>query len=271
MTSKTTSDQPKRTISCSALQRYWKCPEQYRIRYQDMKGKPEPKSLALVEGSAFHAGIESAVQDKIAGVPIDLEKALVAVRRSVVSDYENPDTPSDADELSRDIYLSGSLQRAAEAAKWYIESQMERLRPLASEESFEIPIEDTGWYLNGKIDLLETDSTIRDFKLSGRAPDVDIADKSVQLTIYALAFWLENDHKLPRSLELDYTITTKRTHGLVRASTRTEKQVLVMLERIKRTIKAIETGEFPPANPESLWCSHKWCPFFAQCPFGGKK
>jgi len=37
------------------------------------------------------------------------------------------------------------------------------------------------------------------------------------------------------------------------------------------TLAAIKTGIFPPTNPDSWWCSEKWCGYWDDvCPFGRK-
>jgi RecB family exonuclease len=138
------------------------------------------------------------------------------------------------------------------------------LEPTQVQRDFAIEI--AGHTVTGRIDIQEGSRTLRDTKVSGRSPAKDEADRSLQLTIYAMAA-AQLDGVVPNSLHLDYLVNTAQPSVVKLQTTRGRHQFFAVEERVKAAVRAIESGVFVPANPTDWWCSPSYCPHFLGCKF----
>ena len=126
-----------------------------------------------------------------------------------------------------------------------------------------------GFDFVGEQDCVEkTESTlvIRDVKTSKKSPSEDTAEKSNQLTAYAIASQVL-DGKLPDAMKLDYLIDLKKsTKTMTLTTKRDDQQAMSYLNRIVNGIAAIRSGIFVPASDLSWWCSEKMCGYWNVCP-----
>lgn len=302
----------RRSISATGYATYCKCPQKWYQRYCRDSGdaKPaDPQTPSLLAGNGVHAVIEHATRAMVAGKPVSAEESIgyaYKVVNDLVAAYglTSGDTLGDLMGDSGEL-LDTVLQRVNRVGTWFIRNELPHLHPLEPEVKFEVelPGSDSGcglWTVNGKIDLIQGDSsqvhapatsglTITDWKLSSRAPSMEKADLSSQLSIYAMAHWLKTG-KVPEKLELFYIIDTTRIHTLQRITHRTVEQCQRQLQRMLAVCRAIDRSlylhdcgtdtvndapEFPPADPETIEygkpvCSVSRCIYFNQCQYGGK-
>jgi hypothetical protein len=126
-----------------------------------------------------------------------------------------------------------------------------------------------GFDFVGEQDIVEkTESAlvIRDVKTSKKSPSEETADKSNQLTAYAIASQVL-DGKLPDSLKLDYIIDLKKsTKTMTLVTKRDEQQAMSYLNRIVNAIASIRSGIFVPAPDQAWWCDARYCGFHSICP-----
>jgi RecB family exonuclease len=126
-----------------------------------------------------------------------------------------------------------------------------------------------GFDFVGEQDIVEkTESTlvIRDVKTSKKSPSEDTAEKSNQLTAYAIASQVL-DGKLPDAMKLDYLIDLKKsTKTMTLTTKRDDQQAMTYLNRIVNAIAAIRSGIFVPAPDQAWWCDEKYCGYFSLCP-----
>jgi hypothetical protein len=114
--------------------------------------------------------------------------------------------------------------------------------------------------------LREDVLVIRDVKTSKKSPSEDAAEKSNQLTAYAIASQVL-DGKLPDAMKLDYLVDLKKsTKTMTLTTTRDDQQAKSYLNRIVNGIAAIRSGIFVPASDLSWWCSEKMCGYWNICP-----
>lgn len=258
-------------ISASGLALYLRCGEAYSRRYCSGPRAESPMSEAAAAGIGFHAAMSEAIRLGLAGQPIELDACLsvgvgeVARRYGLVGlDID----PMRATTLEPAEVLDGVLSRVKRCAEWFLTTQLERLRPATTERKFEVAIPGTDWLLHGVIDMEEDDGTVVDFKLKGKAPNPDAGDRSLQLSVYALAKLLETG-KLPPALRLDCIIDGKRMGGMLRETVRTQADADRTLNLLQRVCKMIDAGHFAPADPEAWNCSAAYCQYWRTCPFGG--
>jgi len=74
------------------------------------------------------------------------------------------------------------------------------LEPTKVQREFEVEI--AGHTVTGRMDIQEGSRSVRDLKVSGRSPSSDEADRSLQLTVYAMAC-AQLDGRIPDHLYLD--------------------------------------------------------------------
>jgi CRISPR/Cas system-associated exonuclease Cas4 (RecB family) len=240
---------PKGYLSVSQIRSYLRCPRQYELKY--IYEQRETYGPSLLVGKAFHSAIEAANRAKASGNDIpDLR------------DIFNDSWESEKDSIRfGDDDDPGQLKdRGIEMTVKYYNEYGQHLNPDFIETDFEINVADVP--LKGFIDLAEKDGTIRDFKTTGTTPQKDVADSSIQLTAYALAY-RELTGQEEAKVGLDYVINQKRDIKIIRhESTVSESRI----KRFENTVHAVATaidGGIFYSNEEGMACS--FCSFKSQC------
>lgn len=264
----------KKTISASSLATYLKCGYRYFLQYEaqeeTIRGKPSPP---MVAGTGFHATLEYAIKECLKGNEPTV--ASCAAIGMAAANNEFKEKGIDFDSISTSDpseELDSILARVKKASRFYLENFFDELFPLEAETQFHVAIPDTDWHLTGKIDLLEQDGSVTDFKLTGsnRKPQQTRADQSEQLSIYALARLLETG-SVPPQLSLDITRDLMKRPQRDRLFTfRSEKDCEKTLTRVRHVVSCIEAGVYPIASHEGIECNGSRCQFWAKCPYGGK-
>jgi hypothetical protein len=98
-----------------------------------------------------------------------------------------------------------------------------KLKPSHVQRPFDIQV--GGHYLSGVMDVQEGPRSIRDTKVRTRAPGKDEADRSLQLSCYALAA-AELDGSIPQKLCLDVLIDSAEPRVVTLESTRSRDQLV---------------------------------------------
>lgn len=138
--------------------------------------------------------------------------------------------------------------------------------PIHIQRKFTLDLQGYDFQLAGQIDLQEQD-VIRDTKTSSKSPSTEEAERSLQLTTYALAAF-KSDGVLPNYGMLDYLVDLKREQKAVTVSrVFRQRDFDPLLHRLAAAVRAIEAGIFVPARPTDWWCSEKWCPHFGDCKY----
>jgi hypothetical protein len=126
-----------------------------------------------------------------------------------------------------------------------------------------------GFDFVGEQDIVEKTETalvIRDVKTSKKSPSEDTAEKSNQLTAYAIASQVL-DGKLPDAMKLDYLVDLKKsTKTMTLTTRRDDQQAITYLNRIVNAIAAIRSGIFVPAPDQAWWCDNRYCGYHSICP-----
>jgi ATP-dependent helicase/DNAse subunit B len=125
--------------------------------------------------------------------------------------------------------------------------------------------------LVGRIDIIdgaEERLTVRDYKTAAKRPPAEKADRSLQLTAYALAARTTTGRE-PDAVGLDYAVRTKTKAEVVRLeSTRDEGHYRALLEEMRRADALLRAGAFLPASDDAWWCSDRFCGYHDRCPWG---
>lgn len=119
-------------------------------------------------------------------------------------------------------------------------------------------------------DTLEMAVNVRDLKTKASAPAQQVADRSEQLTVYAM--WERQAHgRAPDAVMIDALVKTKVPKLVTRTSTRNDYDFETFLLRMERFCIALEKGAFVPTDPTHWICTPQWCGYYDDCPFGRRK
>lgn len=242
---------PKGYLSVSQIRTYLRCPKQYELKYIDEV--KETYGSSLLVGKAFHGAIEAANRTKAGGgtfAASDLKDA-----------YNDAWEAGESGIAFKDDEDPGQLKdRGMELAVHYYEEVGQHANPDLVEIDFNIQVADVP--LIGFMDLVERDGTIRDFKTAGSTPAKDVADSSIQLTAYAMAY-RDLTGQEEAKVGLDYVVNLKRDIKIIRQeSTITDKRIERFENTVHQVAKAIDSGVFY-SNDESTVCSY--CSYRTLC------
>ncbi|MDI6617870.1 MAG: PD-(D/E)XK nuclease family protein [Clostridiales bacterium] len=244
--------------SVSQLNMYLRCPAQYYYRY--IEGLILPPNATITRGKTVHKGIEINYKQKMKtheNMPLNDLKDIVAEefdREAEDTDFRNDDRGKTKDS-------------AVTLAATYHTKIAANIQPVGVEQEINIPL--AGTTLKGYIDLIDNAGYIRDTKTASKSPAKNTADKSIQLTAYALAY--RRIYGQPEAgVILDYLVDGKVPKAATLASSRTGAQIKRFCSIAYYICNAIKAGCFYP-NINSLMCSPKWCGYWDKChkDFGG--
>ena len=232
-----------------------------------------PPSASMLVGTAVDRAVRRDLQNKIdAGVLLPEGDVLDTARDAVNDEWalgvrlDEEDAEevgqSKGDAVDAAVAMSGHHHQKAAPA----------LLPTHVARKWVLDIEGLPIQLAGEIDIQEGLNAIRDTKTSGKSPNKDAADKSLQLTTYALAV-RTLDGQLPGKVALDYVVRTPKRKDLklvTLESARNHHDMSHLAERVYRTALLMEKGVFTPAPIDAWWCSRKFCPYHGDCRFAAR-
>ncbi|MDR3746558.1 MAG: ATP-dependent DNA helicase [Acidobacteriota bacterium] len=232
-------------LSASAIDHYDRCPLAYKLRYD--WNIPERASAALQYGNAMHQALKAYFDGVKAGRAQD-EATVVACfldefgKASIVEDEQRRRYEQDGREQLVRFLRSPLAQPRGEI--------------LENEKQFTVVI--GGTKVRGRIDRLERteDGQMRiiDYK-TGAAKTEEDADKSMQLSIYALAAKSEKLHAA------SLVFVNLRDNTLAETS-RTEEQLRSAESKVIDVARRIADGEFEPKPGRA--CRN--CSYHSICP-----
>lgn len=257
---------PKPHISHSQLSMFWRCPEQYRRRY--MEQERIPPGIAMMTGSAVHKGIETNFKRKIEtheDLPANqiVESSVAAWNDGLKGGYA---LSEEEEGFGRQHVLAEAIDQIAKLATLHATNQAPEYQPTEVERTTRIVFPDAPVDLLAITDLRDDQRRVTDFKTAARSKPAAEVHTSVQLTIYAAAYWV--DHGIPPSaVHLDTLVKTKTPKRQLLTSTRDVSHIAVLVRRINATLAAIRSGAFTPCPPDAWQCSDRWCGYFRTCPY----
>src|SRR2546427_6408852 len=247
--------EPPRVISVSQVNCYLACPLKYRFQYVDKIPRPW-RAAAMAFGSSVHAAVEWFHKERLAGRSPELTEVLKVfdadwyaqnVEPLVFSERESKDSLAEKGRAMLELYVESA----------------NGTKPVAVEQFFELDLSDpeTGEvldvHLRGVIDLVEEGETLVDLKTAGRTLEQGGLERHLQLSTYALAFFLLHG-SIPK-LRLDMLLKTSKPRLERHQTTRSIEDLGWAARLIQAVARAIEAEHFFP-NP-SWRCTE--CEYFA--------
>jgi putative RecB family exonuclease len=249
-------DQP-RVLSISQVNAYLGCPLKYRFQYVDRIPRPW-RVAAMAFGTSIHAAVEWLHKERLAGRSPELTQVLQVFDADWYAQNTEPLVFSERE--SKDSLA----EKGRAMLQLYVES-VNGAKPVAVEQPFELDLADpeTGEVLDvrlrGIIDLVEEGETLVDLKTAGRTLESGGLERHLQLSTYALAFFLLRG-SIPR-LRLDMLLKTAKPRLERHETTRSVEDLSWTARLIREVSLAIETEHFFP-NP-SWRCTE--CEYFQHC------
>lgn len=259
-----------KSVSKSSLTMFLRCPAQFERRY--INGEIIPPGITGIRGRATHKAIEvnnkqklktrkdlpvSDLQDAARDCYIDTIKTEgVFIPKSLIPD--------------KNTLLNEGLNASISLAKLYRDEIAPLTQPALVEEKLEI---DAGliWPISGIIDCYTEDKKLPDYKSADKSPAKGIADNSLELTFYA-GLTAHHTGEWPIEVSLDYLVNLKggAKYDSQKSKRGPDDWANLML-RVQLMIQQIETGLFPPCNPENYLCTPKWCGYYNSCKYSIKR
>jgi CRISPR/Cas system-associated exonuclease Cas4 (RecB family) len=231
-------------ISPSGINLFLTCPYAFRLKYIDKLEIPQQENSFLITGKLVHKCLELYFKDKMENKNNDLK-------------------PSDYLKLATEDFKHINffqLDEAVEEADHYLtlySSVAKQLKPLSSEEYFELELSDT-ILLRGVIDLIVKEGKGRaliDFKTT-RSQVKDNYKYTLQLSLYSLT----------NKADAYYLHYITPTHIQIKEIKPISKDLLNDI--IKNIEKSIKFGVFSPAGL-GVACNN--CQFKKHCKFSDIK
>src|SRR5437867_6434352 len=229
--------EPLPIISVSQVNTYLGCPLKYRFQYVDKIPRPW-RASALAFGSSVHAAVEWFHKERLAGRNPDVTEVLKVFDADWYAQNVEPLVFSERE--SKDSLA----EKGRGMLQLYVESQ-NGTKPVAVEQPFELDLADpeTGEVfdlrLRGVIDLVEEGETLVDLKTAGRTLEAGGLERHLQLSTYALAFFLLHG-SIPK-LRLDMLLKTTKPRLERHPTTRSVEDLAWTVQLIREVALAIQT------------------------------
>lgn len=261
---------PKGHFSFTQLDMLSKCGEQYQQVYV-LKRRMPPGVAALVGRSVDKTTTQN-LASKMKGEGLLPAEAIADLAR----DHFNAEWQRGEVSLLPEEAIAGvkiakgeGVDKAVRLAKLHARKFAPEIEPTHLQRKVVIELPGYPLDLEGYIDIQEGWRSLRDTKTSHKAPKDDTADKSDQLTIYAMAVRVV-DGFIPEKVCLDFLVDTDRPRAIPLASKRTEEDFKPVLRRLETAFLAIEKGVFVPARETDWFCCPMYCGFFGTCKYTKK-
>lgn len=269
-----------KSIHQSHIGAFFRCARQFYYRYEeDLK---IPPGIAARQGSAVHKSAEINHLQKIeTGIDIHVDELKAIARdeyKALIEEegiYISPIVTKDKSEISK--LVGAGLDKAIAATETYSTDVAPTIQPEIVEEYIRADLPGWDLPLAGTIDVTDTDGNIRDLKIKGMRLNQKSADRSFQPIVYSVLF-REQTGEWPNDFRFEVIVLNKKSTVYAPIITRKYPDDIKRLEHyVEIMLRQIESGLYPPADPDHWICDPKWCGYFNKteyfngCPYGAAR
>jgi hypothetical protein len=273
MSTATAKPEPGTQWSNSSLMLLERCGEAYRRRY--IEGERFPPSPRMLRGIVVHRVSAMAMLRKL-----EEDELPTAEEAKDVAATEFEQQWAGGVNLDQEALEGGAKQEKASSKDFaiglsdlYVARVAPALEPIAVERFISVRPKESDLVIRGGVDLVAKapggGESIRDTKTSEKTPRSDMAERSQQLTFYAMVRQADVG-ALPKQHTLDYLVQTpgrrERKHVPLH-TTRDTADVQALVHRLNTGVEAVKRGVFMPAAPDAWNCSARWCEFWSSCVY----
>lgn len=249
-----------------------RCGIQFERRY--VKGEIIPPAVAMLVGTATHAGAERNLRHKAeTGNLLEIEDALETAVDSLKGNWDASDVRLDEKEQEKGLAVvkGEAIETVVALSTVHAEvvaPNMDPMSPAHVEREFVVDVKGYDYQLVGKIDLQEKNGVVSDIKTKNKSMSQADADGSMQMSAYALATFVLDQTPSPINVRFDVLVKLKKGPEYRPVeSTRGKEEMIRFLRRVEQASKVLESGIFTPADPNAWWCSKRFCGYAETCPF----
>jgi DNA helicase-2/ATP-dependent DNA helicase PcrA len=233
-------------LSATAIESYETCPLQFKIkRFWEVPGEV---AAQMQYGNAIHTLLRDYYESLRAGRPKSEHEVLALLRASLAG-------TGFADPVQRELYEREGTKQLREFVR--LQQAVPPADVIGTERGFEITL--GGVRVKGRLDRIDRIAgnrvAIIDYK-TGRPRTPRHADKSLQLSIYALAAREKWDYDAERLVFYNLADNSEV------ASTRDPRQLAEACQRVAEVAAEINAGNFDPRP--GFHCG--WCAYRYLCP-----
>ena len=247
---------PAPVLSPSQVRCFFDCPARWWFKYGLQL--PERKNSSLALGLAVHQALEVNFREKIE-TREDLETTGVLIVFREAWMEQVPETVFTADESQ------GDLRRMGERL---VAKYMDEVAPTVEPAAVELDVQGQigGVAVRGRVDVLDVEGRLIDFKTASRRPSSVSPDYAFQLATYR-----QVTPGASGEVRIDSMVKTQTVQIVQQAYTVGEADIRATQVLYPMAQKAMGSGMYCP-NRQSLLCSQKHCSFAKQCEgeFGGR-
>jgi hypothetical protein len=242
-------------LSPSQVRCFLDCQARWWFKYGLML--PEPKNSSLALGLAIHRALEVNFREKLE-THEDLDTAGVVMLFRDAWMEQCGQTQFTKDESQHDIRRVGERLVAK-----YMDEVAPKVEPAAVE--LDVQGEISGVAVRGRVDVLDEDGRLIDFKTASRRPSSVSPDYAFQLATYRqITPGASGEVRIDSLVKTMTPQIVQQSYTVGEADLRATKVLFPMVQ------EAMGSGMYCP-NRQSMLCSHKHCAFWQQCEqeFGG--
>ena len=233
-------------LSATLIESYETCPLQFKI--ERLWKVPGEVAAQVHYGSAMHALLRDYYESLRAGRPKSAEEMVALLRDSLAA-------TAFVDPVQRELYEKEGTKQLREFVR--VQQAAPHAEVIGTERVFEITLD--GVRVKGRLDRIDRIAgnrvSIIDYK-TGKPRTQQHADKSLQLSIYALAAREKWHYQAERLVFYNLADNTEVS------SKRDQRQLEEACGRIGEVAAAIAAGNFDPKP--GFHCG--WCPYRSLCP-----
>jgi CRISPR/Cas system-associated exonuclease Cas4 (RecB family) len=251
-----TKADPAPVLSPSQVRCFFDCPARWWFKYGLQL--PERKNSSLALGLAVHQALEVNFRQKIE-TREDLETTgVLCVFREAWME-QVPETEFMPDESQGDLRRLGERLVAK-----YMDEVAPKVEPAAVE--LDVQGEIGGISVRGRVDVLDVEGRLIDFKTASRRPSCVSSDYAFQLATYRqITPGASGEVRVDSMVKTQTVQIVQQAYAVEEPDIRTTQVLYPMAQ------KAMGTGMYCP-NRQSMLCSQKHCSFWKHCEgeFGGR-
>ena len=254
----------------SMVRMYHMCGLRYDFRYN--QGIKRPPNRYALRGRGAHKTIDMNMKSVIDTGAMLPERQVSDIARDTVVELWDGGygvlLPRKTTDGEKKALLAETTDSAIALAKLHYSKVAPNIRPTCSERPWTLKIKGYDYTLGGTIDIQEG-RRIRDTKTATKSPAANEANRSWQLTTYAMAV-NAIDGFIPECSQ-DYLVDLKSgPKPVTQDTTRTVKDFKQILMTNQKMHMAIQAGIFLRAPEGVYYCSEDYCGWWPLCEFGGK-
>ena len=254
----------------SALSQFEFCSYAYYLQHID--GKRGLGNMFLVRGNGVHAARKVNLRQKVntyrdIALPLLLDVARDEVNRQVAEGLVDLHC-EELEGLGPQAAAGRIIDSTAKLVEVDHRQLQSTIQPQEVEVKKAVVLAQWPFDLAMTLDSIDVDCWITDLKTSRVKWTQEKADAEYQPSVYWLGYRAHYRHDPFGFRHHCLTVTRGgRISAYPILTSRTDIQILAVLERFAAMHQAIGAGVFPPAHQSTWKCSPKWCQFYRFCKY----